>query len=254
MELKKFYEHKAIGFVIVLAFILVGVFLFKKSDTTVINQLPPKQTPEKSVTSSTAISTQNIMEENFTGTRPVIVGDTLISLRARDYIKERVADFKTQADKDVPDMREKFGADSPMANYTIDIGAKYVKGDKTESIIIDMYAYTGGANGNSSFKVITASRGNGKILSLSDIIKKGQENAFTEFLKKELSAWKPTGADGPVVFPEEVNNLKFDSFQNWSLDDKNLTIYFDKYEIGPGVLGAVAFPLSFDKINNFLLN
>jgi hypothetical protein len=54
------------------------------------------------------------------------------------------------------------------------------------------------------------------------------------------------------VFPEDVAALTFDSFTNWSMDDKNLIIYFDQYEIGPSVLGEVAFPLPLEKIKSFL--
>jgi hypothetical protein len=79
-----------------------------------------------------------------------------------------------------------------------------------------------------------------------------ERNDFTEFVRRELNAWKPAGADGPVVFPEDVKNLQFDSFVNWSIDGENLIIYFDKYEIGPGVLGAVAFLIPLNKIKDFL--
>jgi hypothetical protein len=149
-------------------------------------------------------------------------------------------------------MRAKFGADNPTANYEIDIGSKYIKSEKTESIETDVYTYTGGAHGSTVYHVQTASRTSGKILSLANIIKQNEQNAFTEFVKKQLNAWIPEGNDAPVVFPDDVAGLKFADFANWTLDDKNLIIYFDQYAIGPGVLGAVAFPLPLGKINNFL--
>jgi hypothetical protein len=49
-----------------------------------------------------------------------------------------------------------------------------------------------------------------------------------------------------------VDNLKFESFSNWSMDEENLTLYFSQYEIGPGVLGPVAFPIPLTKIKDFL--
>jgi hypothetical protein len=71
-------------------------------------------------------------------------------------------------------------------------------------------------------------------------------------VKKELNTWHPEGSDVSPVFPDEVKGLEFNSFTNWSLNDKNLIIYFDKYSIGPGALGAVEFPLPLNKISNFL--
>lgn len=87
-------------------------------------------------------------------------------------------------------------------------------------------------------------------MSLSDIIKTEKQTAFTELVKKELNAWKPDGT--VVVFPEAVADLTFNSFKSWTIDDKNINIYFDQYEIGPGVLGAVMFPISLEKIKDFL--
>ena len=75
---------------------------------------------------------------------------------------------------------------------------------------------------------------------------------FANFVKKDLKAWRPEGSTESVVFEDEVKNLNFDSFVNWSLDDKNLILYFDKYQIGPGALGAVAFSLKLEKIKNYL--
>ncbi len=153
---------------------------------------------------------------------------------------------------DVPDMRAHFGSDSPTAHYTIDIEATYISGPKTESIVLGTYAYTGGANGNSTYKVITADKVSGKILSLSNLIQKEKTSAFTAVVKQALLDWRPDESDDQVVFPDEVKALSFNDFSNWSLDDKNLTIYFDKYAIGPGVLGAVEFPLPIEKVQDFI--
>ena len=87
-------------------------------------------------------------------------------------------------------------------------------------------------------------------MSLSDVIKKEKQTAFTELVKKELNAWRPDGTI--VVFPETVTELTFASFKSWNLDDKNINIYFDQYEIGPVVLGAVVFPISLEKIKDLL--
>ncbi len=150
----------------------------------------------------------------------------------------------------MPDLRRQFGEDNPTANYSIDINAKEIKSAETDSIIISVYTYTGGAHGSSYYKVFNVSVLEDKILFLSDIITGNKQTVFTERVKNELNNWKPDGA--VVVFGEEVNGLTFASFKNWTLDDKTLTIYFDQYEIGPGVLGAVGFPISLDKVKDLL--
>jgi len=250
--MRKKNKPKGIVYLVVLVILVVaGLYLKERHNTTSVVPETLKEETAKSLP-EISIGTENIKEENFSGTRPTISGDSTVAVVARTYIEERVNEFKTEADTDVPDMREKFGADSPMASYTIDISAAEVKSEKTQSIVLSEYTYTGGANGNSSYKVITASIVSEKILSLANIIKKDKQTSFTNFVKKELKAWRPEGSTSSVIFEDEVKNLTFGSFTNWSLDDKNLTIYFDKYQIGPGVLGAVAFPLPLGKIKDFI--
>ena len=213
-----------------------------------------KVIPSKTVgetASKISITTKTIQETNFSGSMPVISGTSLLATKMREYVATQVAEFRKEANTGVPSMRQKFGADSPLATYTIDINSQYIKSEKTESIVSDVYSYTGGAHGGTIYKVMTTSLISGKILSLSNIIKQQEQNAFTEFVKKQLDNWQQDGNASPV-FPDMVQALKFDSFSNWSLDDNNLTIYFDQYSIGPGALGAVAFPLPLSQIKNFL--
>ena len=212
--------------------------------------MPILELDKKSDTSTVSITTVSIKEENFTGKKSVIAGGSLLALESNKFINGTIGAFKAQADLDVPNMRKQFGADNPTANYTIDIVAKQLLGSKTEATVINVYTFTGGAHGSSYYKVFNVSAAQDKILSLADVVKNDMQSTFTDIVKIELNNWKPDGS--AVVFPEAVNALTFTSFKNWTLDDKNITIYFDQYEIGPGVLGAVAFPISLDKVNNLL--
>lgn len=251
--MKKIIENKTSIYIVILV-ILIGVGLFFKynKDNSVLDY---DNTTDKTVLSGNNISieSKDIKEENFSGKVSVIKGDGELAIEAQSYIDQSVGEFKKQADTDVPAMRAEFGEDSPSSNYEIIIDAKYTKGEKTESIVILEYVYTGGAHGNSAYKVISASSLSGKILSLGDVIKKEKQNTFVDLVKKGLIDWRPYETTDTVVFVEDVEGLKFDSFKNWSLDDKNLTLYFSQYEIGPGVLGPVAFPISIDKIKDFLI-
>jgi hypothetical protein len=201
--------------------------------------------------SNTCITSTKISEKYFSGNEPVISGQSTVATLARKYINETVDAFRSEANSEVPSMIEKFGAGSPPATYSIDINAKDIKVSRTESIVITVYTYTGGAHGSTTYKVITVDK-NGKVLTLSDIIRADKQTAFTDLVKKELNSWRPEGSDASVVFPEEVSALKFSSFSNWSLDDQNLTIYFDQDAIGPGALGAVPFPIPLSKLASYL--
>ena len=239
--------------ILVLTVIILSVLLYKKS--TPMEVPTPQKTTDvaKSTVVPVSIVKKSIDEKYFTGSKPLIAGSSVLVKEANKYIEQKIADFKTSAGVDVPEMREKFGADSPTANYTIDIGANYIKGNTTESIVINEYLYTGGANGNGLYKTFSASLKTGKILSVEEIIKTDKQSAFLALIKKKLLVWRPEGSTQSVVFENEVKDLTMGSLSNWSLDGTNLIIYFDKYAIGPGVLGPVAFPLTISTIKDFLV-
>lgn len=241
-------KSQVVIWILVLIIIALAVALFyKKSPESKKDITPVKQVQSTPI----VITEKDIKEENFKGTVSSVKGDSALAKESQAYIDETVESFRQSANTEVPDMRAKFGADSPTSNYEIDIKATYFKAQNTESIIIDQYVYTGGANGNDSYKVFTASLANGKILKLSDIIKSSEQGAFTKYVKDKLMAWRPEGGKEVVVFPDEVASLSFDSFTNWSLAKNNLIIYFDKYAVGPGVLGAIAFQLPFSQTRTF---
>ena len=198
------------------------------------------------------ISEKEITEDNFSGTVAQVEGDTPVAKAASDYIERVVSEFKISADQEVPQMRKQFGPDSPPATYSIDVNASRVESEDTESAVISVYTYTGGAHGSTAYKVFTGSRTSGALLSLEDVIKGEKKAEFTAYVKNKLLDWNPDGS-GQVVFPEEVGKLTFPSFSSWSLSSENLTLYFSQYEIGPGVLGAVAFPLPLAEVKDFLI-
>lgn len=244
-------KQRAIIFVLIAIIIALLFFIWKIKTPKNIVEQPRQEIKENKP--DIVIEERVIKEENFSGTVSDIKSSGPLAVKAREYIEKTLADFKKMADTDVPDMREKFGTDSPTANYEINLKATYFKGVKTDSIIIDQSFYTGGANANSSYKVFTASLTTRNMLNLSDVIISSKQAEFLSFLKKSLLAWRPEGATEQVVFPDEVNSLTFSSLENWSFGKNNLIIYFDKYAIGPGVLGSVAFPLPYSKIGDFLV-
>ena len=242
---------KSLFILLVLAAILLGAYYLYKQKNWAGMQNKPGMTEK--IKTLISITSQEIREENYTGSKPVISGESMLANAAREYVENIIAEFEAQANIAVPQMRADFGADSPAASYSVDIGAGEAESEKTQSIIISIYVYTGGAHGSSSYKVLTASKKTGKLLSLSDVIKPEKEIEFLTLIKEKLNGWRPEGSDTPVLFTEDVANLSFESFANWSLDDQNLTLYFSQYEVGPGVLGAFAFPIPLAEITGLLL-
>ncbi|MDP9249657.1 MAG: DUF3298 and DUF4163 domain-containing protein [bacterium] len=241
---------KALIPIIIVLAIAAGVYFFKQSQPEIAENSSLED--EKTQTPIT-ITSKEIREDNFTGSEPVIEGEGKLVNAAREYIANSITQFRTQADTDVPQMREDWGEDSPAGNYAIEIGASTAEGENTQSIIVTEYIYSGGAHGSSSYKVFTASKKSGEMLSLSDMIKNDKRSAFTKLIKEKLNAWRPAGSESTVVFPEDVADLSFEALSNWAILGDNFVLYFSQYEVGPGVLGAFALPVPLEELSDFLL-
>jgi hypothetical protein len=201
----------------------------------------PEHTQSTREHATLAISEEKISEENFSGTIPHISGTSPLATLATDFLAKEIDAFKARADAEVPERAAEFGVGSPPATYTIDITATVKRSAHTESIIFDEYQYMGGANGMSKYRVLTIDSVDGHQISIAELIAQDQQDAFVAFVKKQLQSG-PHKIEG--LFPEEVAKLTLDDFEQWSLTDSELSIYFDKYTIGPGALGAVAFPIA----------
>lgn len=198
------------------------------------------------------ITQEQIQEATFSGSRPVISGNSSAVDAANAYIADKLATFKTTADKDVPELRTQFGVDAPPSHYTIDFEAKTVSSATTNSVIVSGYVYTGGANGMSEYKVFTTRNSDNALLTLSDVVQPTQTDAFVSYIKEQLLDQSSRGDTVLTVFPEDVAKITASSLDDFSIENDTITFYFDKYEIGPGALGAVAFPVDRSVIEQYL--
>lgn len=199
---------------------------------------------------SVTIAKKEIKEENFSGSTVAISGDSVLAVTARNFTEKEIADFRERANLEVPDIRKEFG-DVPPSHYTIDIAGTLVSGSKTQSIVLNEYIYTGGANGLGLYTVFTADKTTGKLLSLKDVLVGDKQAAFLDLLKKRLL---DTDANENLVgvFRDDVNALTYDKIPDFAFDDTSLIIYFDKYAIGPGALGEIAFKIPLADLTEYL--
>lgn len=247
---KNKYIKILIAAVLLLCIFYVGYYFGNKNEVSDIGGINENTEEKQEV--PVLITFKEIKEENFEGTVPEIVGENTVASEARAFVAKVVEEFRTQANKDVPEMRKQFGQDNPSSNYSINIDAKYKKSSKTESIVLSIYTYTGGAHGTSSYKVFNTGNIGGEMLLLEDVLQTEKKEAFVQFIKKELYSWKSNDMDSSMFFDDAVEELNFEFFTNWSLDDENFIVYFNQYDIGPGVLGQIAFPIPLEKVKSFL--
>jgi hypothetical protein len=249
MAKRKFFTKKVIGFIVVVIIAFIYVYSTKEPGKEVAQTVPQEQTAKKE---PITITKKDIKEENFTGSSITITGENTLAKTAREYVNTSISDFRARANVEVPDLKKQFGPDVSAAEYSIDFDGTYLESEKTESLVISSYAYTGGANGMSTYKVFTASKADGHIIPVTEAVKKDSQAVFVKAVQDALIAWRPEGMEETPVFKDEVAKLTIADMANWSLDDKNLTVYFDKYAVGPGALGPVAMPIPYAKVRSFL--
>lgn len=226
--------------VFVLLFIVligIAVFAYVKNRNASVPEPIQEEVPvsQPAEPQNVNISEEAVKEQNFTGKRPVFAGTgSLVSLSGQ-YVDQYFADFKKTADAEVPEMIKEFGPDSSAGKYSLELEANLVIGKDTTSVVMSGYDYRGGANGNSFYKAITVSNETGEQIQITDLIKQEKQQEFVAFVKnKILTEWKDRG-----IFPEAVQMVTMELLSNWSMDENGaLTIYFDKYAVGAGAMGA----------------
>ncbi|HEY1041446.1 MAG TPA: DUF3298 domain-containing protein [Candidatus Paceibacterota bacterium] len=229
--------------------VLIGLIIVNRNKS----EMPTDTTTPTQTTQEISITDQKITQENYSATKPVISGTGALADAARAFVDQNVATFGVTADKEVPDLRKEFGADAPTAHYELEMEADTVQSPTTMSIVINSYAYTGGANGMSSYKVFTASKKTGKVLALNDVIKQDQQGAFLNTVKQQLLSYRPDGGDTLPVFKEQVQKLGLAQLDDFAFNPTEMIIYFDKYEVGPGAMGPVPLPIPLTVLQNYLV-
>lgn len=110
------------------------------------------------------------------------------------------------------------------------------------SFYIDYYQYTGGAHGSTTRKCSNLDLKTGKTLTLKDILHKNTnyKNIINDEIKKEISK-KPN-----MYFVSDFKGIS--DTQCFTINENNLVIYFQQYEIAPYASGIVEFKIPLTKL------
>ena len=110
------------------------------------------------------------------------------------------------------------------------------------SISIENYAFSGGAHGFTILKSVTFDIKTGKIYSLEDFFAEGVDYVrfISDIIKKQVIE-----RDIPVI--NEFTAIS--SNQDFYIENNNLVVYFQLYELAPYYLGFVTFPIPLKDIS-----
>ena len=142
----------------------------------------------------------------------------------------------------LPEIENKF-----VANVDFDIKKN---SDDILSIIIKYYKYAGGAHGENENVAYNIDIKNGKFISLKDLFKEeiDYKSIINEEIRSQIEDLIKSNEEnkGVYEFKSISDNQKF------YIQDDNLVIYFDLYEIAPYAAGIPEFMININKIDHIL--
>jgi hypothetical protein len=107
-----------------------------------------------------------------------------------------------------------------------------------------VYGYSGGAHGNDAITCITFNRETGDVIRNEDLFIEGFENRLTSSLRANLLC---SIDDTDMLFEKDI--LPHDNFY---ITSTGITYIYQRYEIGPYVLGIIEVTIPWKEINDIL--
>lgn len=170
----------------------------------------------------------------------IIIENKELQKQVNEIITNDIMNFYKSAEAE----SEKFfnGNDKFIAN------ADYIvkkNSDGMISIVINYYKFGGGAKGdfnNFSYNISTSQN---KILEFKDLFVKNSN--YTQIIENEIKEKIKKLQDSEIYEFKGLNKN-----QKFYIEDDNLVVYFDLYEIAPYPAGIVEFKINKSKINEVL--
>lgn len=181
---------------------------------------------------------------------PIIITENKeLSKSINDEITNNIMKFFNESQQQAKDYYENIEEveNKFVANVDYDIKKN---SDDILSIMIINYKFAGGAHGDYEHVVYNIDMKNGKFISLSDLFKKNidYKTVINEEIRKQIEELIKTDKQNKGVYEFEGISDK----QKFYIQDDNLVIYFDLYEIAPYAAGIPEFIINVNKIDHIL--
>lgn len=183
-----------------------------------------------------------------------------------DLIEDKIVTFKQdakdfqQARKDTAEPGEIVGdnPDEPF-DFVADWTGKQIN-DQYISFMINIYYFSGGANGMNEVYGFNYDIQNQKEITISDFLANSNDNL------QKLSALAITKIDSQLaesagsidesmkVWVKEGAGPKWDNFKQFSFDNNSLIIYFQKYQVAAGAFGPITIVIQKSEFEQNLIN
>ncbi len=234
---------------------LINLNSNKEAVSVMSNQsLPKDATNSKQTLSVSTIGSKTIVKNDeyleSTINMPVITNSNKIVERStNDKIKNDIFEFYNKSYKeakqylkDNPDEENKF-----VANVDFELKKNT---DSALSIKVRYYTYSGGAHGFYQDIAYNVDMRTGKFLELMDLFKDNTKykEVIDEEIKRQIAELEKKDEENIGIY----NFKGIKENQNFYLQDENLVIYFDLYDITPYAAGIPEFSIDKKLISSML--
>ncbi|HGM3506648.1 TPA: DUF3298 and DUF4163 domain-containing protein [Clostridioides difficile] len=234
---------------------LINLNSNKEAVSVMSNQSLPKDTTNsKQTLSVSTIGSKTIVKNDeyleSTINMPVITNSNKIVERStNDKIKNDIFEFYNKSYKeakqylkDNPDEENKF-----VANVDFELKKNT---DSALSIKVRYYTYSGGAHGFYQDIAYNVDMRTGKFLELMDLFKDNTKykEVIDEEIKRQIAELEKKDEENIGIY----NFKGIKENQNFYLQDENLVIYFDLYDITPYAAGIPEFSIDKKLISSML--
>ena len=152
------------------------------------------------------------------------------------FVMDHVAEFKAQADRDVPELRKEGSA---TGKYMLDIGIEQHVTGTYLSYVVMIGEYTGGASANQTVRTFVYNRTTGEAAALADVVPSVDREDTMVAIRAKLYEVNGVTPEDKSVFGDVVQALVFEDLKNFYVTEEKIVVLFSKYEIAPGAAGVV---------------
>lgn len=214
------------------------------------NKVKMVQTSNILANIDTQTITKNTKYINSVINIPIVITENKeTSKNINDEITNNIMKFFNESEsqakeyyKDLPEIENKF-----VANVDFDIKKN---SDNTLSILVMYYKYAGGAHGYSENVSYNVDMRTGKFILINDLFKNevDYKSVINEEIRKQIEDLIKLDAQNNGIY--EFKTIKEN--QKFYIQDDNLVIYFDLYDIAPYAAGIPEFIININKIDHIL--
>lgn len=227
-----------------------GNYEFKVPYEVFKNNTPMIKTDEIVANVDTQTITNNDKYINSVVNIPIVMTSNKdIEKSINDRLREDIMDNYKKSQEEAKSYLGKYPENDTKFIANTDFEVKK-NSDNILSILVMYYKYSGGAHGYYENVAYNIDMRNGKILSLKDLFK--ENTNYKEVINNEI---RKQIEDKGKKDKENVGIYQFTSIkdnQKFYIQDDNIVIYFELYEIAPYAAGIPEFLVNYNVISHIL--